>query len=487
MCWFQGRAEFGPRALGARSILADPRRADMHARVNRIKDREPWRPFGPSILAGHEKEWFEDGFDSRFMLFARKLKRRAARVPAVAHVDGTSRPQSVHAASNPPYYEMIAAFYKRTGVPMVLNTSFNRRGEPIVCSPNDAVDCFLSMAEAGALVMGPFVARREPARLAVDDAALAALPGGRRLMLRLTARDDCDPAHGPISDIAHLPDRSFADAVRALAAGRKAGCSELVIMRGEAAVRQDLAECLGRARAMGYGFIQIQTSGRSLARAAARARLLPLIDAFEITVFAADEATHDALTRRPGSLRETLAGARAAVSAGREVVLLVPVLRKNMSRLIPIAALAARLGVRRVQFCFPRPVETAEGVQAEALARLSDAAPRIREALRAAAAAGLAASTEGVPFCHLDAAQRSGPDSEESWPRFRVDDLHRLEAALGDARSGSRPEAPACRGCGVRDSCPRTWASYLALFGGSELTPLAMTGVMDERLSAGLE
>jgi carbamoyltransferase len=481
VCWFQGRAEFGPRALGARSILADPRRAEMHARVNRIKDREPWRPFGPSILAGHEAEWFVDSFDSRFMLFALKLlKGRAARVPAVAHADGTSRPQSVHAAASPLYHALIAAFHQLTGVPMVLNTSFNRRGEPIVCSPNDAVDCFLSMSEADALVLGHFVARRAPARSAIDDATLAALPGGRRLMLRLTVRDDCDPAHAPIADIAHLPDRGFSDAVRALASGRKASCSELVIMRGEASLRPDLAELLGRARAMGYGFIQIQTSGRSLARAGTRALLLPLIDAFEITLFAADAATHDTLTGRPGSLRETLAGAKAAVTAGREVVLLVPVLRRNLSRLLPVAALAAKLGVRRVQFCFPRPVETAGGIQAEALARLSDAAPRIREALRAAAATGLAASTEGVPFCHLDAEQRAGPDSEEKWARFRVDDLNRLEESLASARSGSRPEAPACRGCGVRDSCPRTWAHYLALFGGSELTPLPMTRVMDE-------
>ena len=246
-------------------------------------------------------------------------------------------------------------------------------------------------------------------------------------------------------------------------------------MRGEATLRPDLEELLRRARAMGYGFIQIQTSGRSLARAGIRARLLPLVDAFEITLFAADEHTHDALTRRPGSLRETLAGVGAAVMAGREVVLNVPVLRRNLLRLIPIVTLAAKLGVRRVQFCFPRPVETADGLQTEFLPRLSDAAPRVREALRAAAAAGLSASTEGIPFCHLDARQRSGPDSDERWARFRVDDLHRLEEALGPARSGARPEAPVCRGCGVRDSCPRTWALYLAVFGSSELSPLAMT------------
>lgn len=470
VCWFQGRAEFGPRALGSRSILADPRRADMHARVNRLKDREAWRPFGPSLLAGREGEWFEDGFDSRFMLFARRLKKgRAARVPAVAHVDGTSRPQSVHAAEAPLYHALLSEFDALTGVPMLLNTSFNRRGEPIVFSPGDAVRCFLGMPGAGVLVLGPFIARRAPVRPLESDAALSAHGGGRRLMLRLTARDDCDQAHAPVADIAHLPDRSFDDAVRALAAGRAAACSELVIMRGEATRRPDLPALLARARAMGYRFIQLQTSGRGLGP------LAELVDAFEITLFAADERTHDALTGRPGSLRETLAGVRSAVAAGREVVLNVPVLRRNAPRLAATAALAARAGARRIQFCFPRPVETAGGLRAGGLARLSDVAPRVREALRAARAAGLAASTEGVPFCHLDADQRAGPDAAESWARFRVDDLHRLEASLDPARPASRPEAAPCRGCAVRKACPRTWSLYLALFGSSELSPLGMT------------
>ena len=468
VCWFQGRAEFGPRALGSRSMLADPRRADMHARVNRIKDREPWRPFGPSILAGREGEWFDDGFDSRFMLFARRLKRgKAALVPAVAHVDGTSRPQSVHPREHPLYHALISAFDELTGVPMVLNTSFNRRGEPIVCTPEDAVDCFLGMPEAGVLVLGPFVARRARARREEEDGALSSLPGGRRLMLRLTVRDDCAPAHAPIADIAGLPDRPFEHAVRALARGRSAACSELVIMRGEAALRPDLPRLLRRARAMGYRFVQLQTNGRNLAGS----ELLSLVDAFEVAVFAADEATHDALTGRPGSLRETLSGARAAAKAGKEVLLSVPVVRRNMPRLLPVVALAARLGARRVQFGFPRPVETADGPRTGALARLSDAAPLMREALRAAAAAGVAASTEGVPFCLLDGDQRTGPDADEAWDRFRVDDLHRLQESLDPRRAGSRPEAPACRGCAERGACPRTWSSYLALFGSAELTP----------------
>jgi len=475
-CWFQGRMEFGPRALGARSLLADPRRPEMRDRVNEIKEREDWRPFGPSVLAGHEEDWFSDAFDSRFMLFALTLKaERAARVPAVAHVDGTSRPQSVHRETSPLYHALIEAFHTLTGVPMVLNTSFNRRGEPIVCTPADAASCFLDMPDADVLAMGPFIARRPAADAPRPDEgaerALAGLPGGRRLMLRLTASCDTDCVHCTLRDIAHLEDRSFDGALRSLAEGRRAGCSELVVMRGEAASWPGLADLLRRARGMGYRFVQLQTGGRALGREAARRELLPLLDALEITLYSADAQTHDALTRAPGSFRQTVIGARAAAAAGREVVLNVPVLRRNREGLERVVALAAKLGARRVQFGFPRPVETKEGVEASALARLSDVSPFIRAALNAAARAGLAASTEGVPFCHLDPEQRKGPDAEEDWKRFRVDDLDRLEESLDPRRAGARPEAPACRGCRLRESCPRTWALYLALFGGAELAP----------------
>ncbi|OGR76325.1 MAG: hypothetical protein A2X40_11115 [Elusimicrobia bacterium GWC2_65_9] len=479
VCWCQGRMEFGPRALGARSILADPRQVEMHARVNRIKDRESWRPFGPSILAGREKDWFKGAFDSRFMLFALPFRSgRAKQVPAVAHVDGTSRPQSVHRDASPLYHALITEFHKLTGVPLLLNTSFNRRGEPIVCTPEDAVECFLGMPDADALVLGPFIARRPAAREAssAEECALAALPGGRRLMLRLSARCDTDCEHCTLRDLSHRRDRSFDDALKALAEGRRAACSELVVMRGEALLWPNLAGLLRRARMMGYAFIQLQTSGRVLARADARRELLPLVDAFEITLYCAHEATHDQLTRAPGSFRQTLMGVRAAVAAGREVALNVPVLRRNCRRLRLVAALAAKLGVRRVQFCFPRPVETRDGVEASALPRLSDASPHIREALRAAAQAGVPASTEAVPFCHLDSEQRTGPDADEDWRRFRVDDLDRLEESLDPQRPGARPQAPVCRDCRMRDSCPRTWALYLALFGSAELRPFLSAG-----------
>ncbi|MBI5622374.1 MAG: 4Fe-4S binding protein [Elusimicrobia bacterium] len=147
VCWFDGSLEFGPRALGSRSILADPRNPKLKDRVNRIKDREPWRPFGPSILSGHESRWFDHAFDSRFMLFTLPVKRsQASRVSAIVHVDGTSRPQVVRREFQPRYHALIRRFHGLTKVPMVLNTSFNRRGEPIVCSPEDALTCFAAMA-----------------------------------------------------------------------------------------------------------------------------------------------------------------------------------------------------------------------------------------------------------------------------------------------------------------------------------------------------
>jgi molybdenum cofactor biosynthesis enzyme MoaA len=349
---------------------------------------------------------------------------------------------------------------------MVLNTSLNRRGEPIVSSPQDAVECFLAMKGADVLIVGPFMAkRRQPVLRRRPDRFFRGMPDGRRLMLRLTARCDCACAHCTVRDIAPLRDRLYADAIRALAEGRQAGCSELVIMRGEPALWSGLPKLLARARDMGYRFIQLQTSGR----APQRPGLRRLADAFEITLLSADEAKHDALAATSGAFRQALGGARAAVAAGREVIFSVPILRRNHRELSRIAVLAARVGAARVDFCVPRPVETTAGVQAEPLARLAAVSASVREALRAAAKLGLAAGTEAMPFCHLDPDQRRGSDAGENWARFRVDDLGRLEESLDPRRGAARPEAPACRTCRERRLCPRTWALYLALFGSSEL------------------
>ncbi len=158
--WFQGRMEWGPRALGNRSILGDPRRADMKDILNlKIKRRESFRPFAPSILREAVAEWFELDGDVPFMMqvFPIRAEQRA-RIPAVTHVDGSGRLQTVHKETNPRYYRLIEAFRNLSGVPIVLNTSFNEN-EPVVCQPEEALDCFLR-TKMDMLVMGDFAVMR---------------------------------------------------------------------------------------------------------------------------------------------------------------------------------------------------------------------------------------------------------------------------------------------------------------------------------------
>jgi carbamoyltransferase len=158
--WFQGRMEWGPRALGNRSIVGDPRRADMKDILNlKIKRRESFRPFAPSVLQSAVGEWFEQDGDVPFMMQVYQI-REAKRplIPAVAHVDGSGRLQTVYAHTNPRYHALITAFHAQTGVPMVLNTSFNEN-EPVVCTPAEALDCFLR-TRMDVLVMGDWVVRR---------------------------------------------------------------------------------------------------------------------------------------------------------------------------------------------------------------------------------------------------------------------------------------------------------------------------------------
>src|SRR5439155_16222427 len=158
--WFQGRMEWGPRALGNRSILCDPRRADMKSILNiKIKRRESFRPFAPSILEEAVIEWFEEDDAVPFMMqvFQIRAEKRAL-IPAVTHVDGSGRLQTVSRRTNPRYYRLIEAFRDLTGVPMLLNTSFNEN-EPVVCNPEQALDCFLR-TEMDILVMGDMLVSR---------------------------------------------------------------------------------------------------------------------------------------------------------------------------------------------------------------------------------------------------------------------------------------------------------------------------------------
>ena len=176
--WFQGRMEFGPRALGSRSILGDPRNSQMQSRMNlKIKFRESFRPFAPSVMEEHAQEWFELGKKSPYMLLVAdikenkrlpenakdkalqgfdKLKAQRSVIPAVTHVDYSARIQTVSREDNPLFYELINAFYQKTGCPVVINTSFNVRGEPLVCTPLDAFRCFMR-TDMDFLAIGSFI------------------------------------------------------------------------------------------------------------------------------------------------------------------------------------------------------------------------------------------------------------------------------------------------------------------------------------------
>jgi len=180
--WMQGRMEFGPRALGGRSILADPRSPSMQKQLNlKVKYRESFRPFAPSILIENVSEWFEHNNESPYMLLVANLKKNRRKkmtekekalfgidklniprssVPAITHVDYSARIQTVHKETNPKYYAVIKKFKEITGVPLVVNTSFNVRGEPIVCSPEDAFRCFMGTG-LDVLAVGDFILFKE--------------------------------------------------------------------------------------------------------------------------------------------------------------------------------------------------------------------------------------------------------------------------------------------------------------------------------------
>ena len=176
--WFQGRMEFGPRALGNRSIIGDARSSEMQKKMNlKIKYRESFRPFAPSVLADKVSEWFELDRESPYMLLVADVKKEKQRsmtpeelnlwgidqlnvirssIPAVTHIDYSARIQTVHEKDNPIYYRLIKKFFDKTGCPVIVNTSFNVRGEPIVESPLDAYKCFMR-TEMDVLVLGNFI------------------------------------------------------------------------------------------------------------------------------------------------------------------------------------------------------------------------------------------------------------------------------------------------------------------------------------------
>jgi carbamoyltransferase len=182
MGWFQGRMEFGPRALGNRSILADARNPEMQKKLNlKVKYREGFRPFAPSVLADDVEEYFEYSGSSPYMLMVAPVKKerrnsgpgdyydlpymerlyiQRSDLPAVTHIDFSARMQTVHRETNPRYWQLISDFRERTGYGVMINTSFNVRGEPVICTPDDAYRCFMR-TEMDFLVLGDWLLKKE--------------------------------------------------------------------------------------------------------------------------------------------------------------------------------------------------------------------------------------------------------------------------------------------------------------------------------------
>ena len=477
VAWFQGRLEAGPRALGARSLVADPSNPAVAARLNEAKGREDWRPFAPSILADHEEQWFNRASRNPFMLFVDSVrKERRDRVPAIVHADGTTRPQTVRVATAPRYHALISRFHEITGIPMVLNTSFNTADEPIVCSPADAVDSFLHL-EADWLAMGHApvsvsvpVGRPGPADRASDPVETRQY---RRLLLRLGSRCNSRCAHCTLRDLEDGNDRDTESAMAALTTGRAQGCTEVVFMRGEPLIRPDIARLVRGAAAMGYGHLQVQTNGRMLAYPGLAAALLAKgVTFFEVSLYGDTSEVHDAIARSPGAFKQTVTGLRALVDAGAGFMVNVPVLSSNYFRLDGLVELLAALGARRVQFGLTRPVWlSGEGrFDVSPTVRLPKASPYLRQALRKARAAGLDATTESVVLCHLDPDLHSMAELPGDVDGQLVMELDQSESATG-IRSQSRPVPPVCRSCRLEPLCPKPWAGATMLHGDAELIP----------------
>jgi carbamoyltransferase len=190
--WFQGRMEWGPRALGNRSIIGDPRRADMKDILNaKIKRRESFRPFAPSIMAEAVGDWFEEDDEVPFMMQVFQIREdKRPLIPAVTHVDGSGRLQTVRAETSPRYHALISAFNDLTGVPMVLNTSFNEN-EPVVCQPKEALDCFLR-TKMDVLVLGDTFIERTSAGAAKTEVAAKTRPAARTTRAKAKATEASD-------------------------------------------------------------------------------------------------------------------------------------------------------------------------------------------------------------------------------------------------------------------------------------------------------
>ncbi len=279
----------------------------------------------------------------------------------------------------------------------------------------------------------------------------------KRLLLRLgtTCNNGC--RHCPLADVRSLglPDRTTAQAMEALRAGRRAGCRAVVFLRGEATLRSDLVDLVRQARALGFEHVQLQTNGRRLAHPAyARALAAAGLETVEISLYGPEASVHDAVARVEGAFEQSVAGIRNALALGLEVIANVHITRANEECLDELARGFVELGVRRVQWMAMRPAG-----DASLGARLAVYRRPLRAALQRCLRAGIVPTTEAVPTCALGGLAHLASDawSDAHAPSVRIDDLHRCVSDVASLRREYRAGTAACDGCAWNGRCGQTW------------------------------
>ena len=456
LAWFQGGLEYGPRALGGRSLLADPRNPTTSDRLNRLKDRQLWRPFAPSILAGHEAEWFEGGFDSRFMLFTLPVAEdKRAKVPAIVHVDGTSRPQVVHASEQPEYHALISAFYALSGVPLVVDTSFNRRGEPIVNTPEEALEAFVALG-ADAMAIGPFMVEhpqhREKGPMALPESdTLARLesPQSRPAFIRLSAHCALGCPACPISD-APGEVATWPEARAHLAEAREAGYGRVTLIGSDEALQGSaLGALIREAKAMGFSEVVLRTHGVALAQEVTLRGLLSAgLDRVEMVLLATSAKRHDALCPTQGAMAGVGRALEVCARAGVCEVI-VPLVRGVMPHLHrTLAKLEALVPESIVTLRYPNLSLTPDGLEAAQIVPVEHVSAQCARILKSGMALPKRLRLHGLPTCLFDAS---------------------LHAYISAAPAPEWERRTPCPGCGKGQGCASISPRYLAAVGSAAL------------------
>jgi hypothetical protein len=302
-------------------------------------------------------------------------------------------------------------------------------------------------------------------------------PPPRRLLLRLTTICNNGCLHCPLGDVRALShaEKTPEQAREALELGAQAGCRELVLLRGESTIRPELLSLVRTARRLGFFLVQLQTNGRALSRPGyLRALQSAGVTHLEVSLYGPSAELHDSIARVPGAFAQTCDGLARAARLGMLSVVNVHVVAANVDHIGAIVAHAHTLGARAVQLLFIRPLPAPPGPEAHHYARLDALRRALPGAQKIALSCGVQLTTEAVPLCAWDDPQGAVPDAWASTATrsMRVDDVHRVEDDVAALRLRYRLDAAECEGCALKVRCPKTWASYAALFGTAELRPV---------------